>query len=223
MKIFSTLLIITIFFTTAVLISRSFRVDKIPNGNKFMCANCHTNPAGGSTRNSFGKDVEARVTPNGFQDFWDSQLASLDSDGDGFSNGVELQDPNGTWRPGQPNPGNSNLVSNPGDPNSKPNISSVEFSEHISDYKLLNNYPNPFNPSTNIAFEIPQIEFVTLKIFNINGELIKTLVSQNLSAGRYEKVWDGKNEKGEDVSTGIYLYQLNAGHFSKANRMILLR
>lgn len=215
--------IATTFFAASILISRSFRVNKIPNGNRFMCANCHINPQGGGALNNFGKAVESRVTPNGTQDFWDSQLASLDSDGDGFSNGAELQDPNGTWRPSQPNPGNPNLVTNPGDQNSKPNPTSVEAFENISGYKLLNNYPNPFNPSTNIAFEIPRRENVTLKVFNINGELIKILVNQNLSAGRYDVVWDGKNEFGADVTTGVYIYQLNAGHFSKSNRMILLR
>ncbi len=128
MRFFKYFLTVIFFLTITAVISRSFRVEKIPNGNKFMCGNCHLNPGGGGARNAFGKAVEARVTPGGFQDFWDSQLASIDSDGDGFSNGVELQDPEGKWRPGQPNPGNPSEVSNPGDPNSVPNVSSLEYS-----------------------------------------------------------------------------------------------
>lgn len=215
--------LIVIFFAVTVLISRDFRVSKIPNGNKFSCANCHVNPFGGGARNAFGKAVESRVTPGGTQDFWDSQLASLDSDGDGFSNGVELQDPNGTWRPGQPNPGNSNMVTNPGDPNSKPSMTLVENELTLYTYKLLNNYPNPFNPETKIIFEIPTNEYVSLAIFDINGKLVKKLVSENLSAGRYEKFWDGKDESSREVSSGVYFYSLTAGHFSQSKKMILLR
>jgi len=163
------------------------------------------------------------VTPGGNQDFWSGQLASSDSDGDGFSNGQELQDPNGAWRTGQSNPGNSSLVTNPGDPNSKPNPTSVSDFELPTSYSLLNNYPNPFNPSTRIAFEIPQQEFVTLKVFNINGELIKTIAEENLPAGRFERTWNGKDNAGQDVSSGIYIYRLTAGKFDKSARMILMK
>jgi hypothetical protein len=101
-------------------VSRDFRVQKIPNGNIFSCANCHVSQFGGGARNAFGSAVGSRVTPGGNQDFWNEQFALLDSDGDGFSNGQELQDPNGTWRPGQANPGSSSLVTNPGDPTANP-------------------------------------------------------------------------------------------------------
>ncbi len=207
--------------TSTILISRSFRVDKIPNGNKFNCANCHVSSAGGGARNDFGQDVEQRVTPGGTENFWDSSLANIDSDGDGFTNGVELQDPNGTWTSGSI--GNFSLVTNPGNANSKPNPTSVENEIVPLKYQLYNNYPNPFNPSTNIAFEIAQPEFVSLKVFNINGELIRTVVNENLPAGRFENVWDGKDESGNQVSSGIYLYRLTAGKFDKSARMILMK
>ncbi len=209
--------------SSTILLSRSFRVQKIPNGNKSACANCHVDPNGGGTRNDFGVAVEALVTPGGTQDFWSEQLASLDSDGDGFSNGVELQDPNGTWRPGQPNPGDNSLVTNPGDPNSKPNPTSVDNIELPTAYKLLNNYPNPFNPSTRIAFEIPQQEQVTLNVYSINGELIRNLIEENLPAGRFERTWDGKDNSGHIVTSGIYIYRLTAGSFDKSARMILMK
>ncbi|MEW6195753.1 MAG: FlgD immunoglobulin-like domain containing protein [Bacteroidota bacterium] len=215
---------IFIFFvltTTTILISRSFRVDKIPNGSKFSCSNCHVSPAGGGARNAFGQDVESRVTPGGTENFWDPTLANIDSDGDGFTNGVELQDPNGTWTSGSI--GNFSLVTNPGNANSKPNPTSVENEFIALKYQLYNNYPNPFNPSTNIAFEIAQPEFVSLKVYSINGELIKSILNENLPAGRFENIWDGKDESGNQVSSGIYLYRLTAGKFDKSARMILMK
>jgi hypothetical protein len=165
--------------------------------------------------------VFSRVTPGGNQNFWDSQLASLDSDGDGFSNGFELQDANGTWTSGSS--GDFNLVTNPGDANSKPNQTSVTDIEIPNSYKLLNNFPNPFNPSTKIAFEIPQNESVSLNIYNINGELVYNLVDENLAAGRYEKIWNGKDITGRNVSSGVYIYRLKAGMFDKSARMILMK
>jgi flagellar hook assembly protein FlgD len=62
-----------------------------------------------------------------------------------------------------------------------------------------------------------------LQIFNINGELIKTLSQENLEAGRYEKNWNGKDEYGNQVVSGVYIYRLKAGNFEKSNRMILLK
>lgn len=212
-----------LFVLSITVISRDFRVQRIPNGNKFNCQNCHVSVFGGDDRNPFGAAVEQLVTPGGTQNFWGPSLASLDSDGDGFTNGEELQDPNGTWQQGQPAPGNFALVTNPGDPNSKPSTTSVEELQIPNKYSLLNNYPNPFNPSTRIVFEIPQAENVTLKIFNMNGELIKTLVNEKLPAGRFEKVWNGKNESGNNVTSGVYIYRITAGYFDKSASMILMK
>ena len=222
-KYFPYIVILVVFATVTILIARDWRVGQIPNGEKFSCSNCHIDPQGGGLRNNFGQLVETKVTPGGHEDFWNSTLAFQDSDDDGFTNGQELADPNGTWRPGQPNPGNSSNVSNPGDPNSKPNPTNIAEEQIPSAYKLLNNFPNPFNPSTKITFEIPQSESVSLKIFDINGKLIRTLTNEELSAGNYERTWDGKNENGRTVSSGVYIYKLTAGKFDRSARMVLMK
>jgi len=98
--------------------ARSFRVSQIPNGSVNSCSNCHVNPGGGGSRNAFGQAVEAGLISSNVD--WGSALATLDSDGDGFTNGQELQDPNGTWQTGQSAPGNASLVFKPGSASSLP-------------------------------------------------------------------------------------------------------
>ena len=87
-------------------------VSNIPNGSVFSCTNCH--PTGSGPTNQFGKDFASHSHA------WGASLAAIDSDGDTFTNGTELQNPNGTWVEGQPAPGNPALVTNPGDAASKP-------------------------------------------------------------------------------------------------------
>ncbi|MCK4654336.1 MAG: T9SS type A sorting domain-containing protein [Candidatus Cloacimonetes bacterium] len=90
--------------------------------------------------------------------------------------------------------------------------------------KLYGNYPNPFNPSTTISFSVSQTSsFVTLDIFNIKGQKVKTLINEALSAGQHSVVWNGKDEKGKNVSSGVYFYKLNTGNYEKTKKMILLK
>ncbi len=100
--------------------SRDWRPALIPNGDVYVCLNCHMSEQGGDARNPFGQSVEQIVQGPSPAEFWDASLAGMDSDGDGFANGVELQDPSGAWQPDQSAPGNPALVSNPGDENSIP-------------------------------------------------------------------------------------------------------
>jgi len=86
------------------------------------------------------------------------------------------------------------------------------------EHGLKQNYPNPFNPSTTIEFSLPQADFVTLKIYNILGEEVATLVSERLSAGKYKYEWDAGN-----LASGVYLYRGNASEFQEVRKMILLR
>lgn len=85
------------------------------------------------------------------------------------------------------------------------------------------NYPNPFNPSTTIRYSLPEHSKITIIIYNQLGQKVKTLVNQNQSAGNHQIDWDGKNEIGQSLSSGIYFYQLKAGDFIKTHKMVLLK
>lgn len=106
-----------------------------------------------------------------------------------------------------------------------PIITSVEFTtlEYPKTYKLSQNYPNPFNQETIIEYQLPNSNDVSLKIYNIMGQLVKTLVNRNQTIGYYSIKWNGKNDKGDNVSSGIYLYILQAKYFVQTKKMILLR
>lgn len=90
-------------------------------------------------------------------------------------------------------------------------------------FELYQNYPNPFNPSTSISFDLAEDVFVTLKIYNILGQEIRTLVNDFKPAGKYTVVWDGKDNNGNAVGSGIYLYKINAGKFTKTMKMVLAK
>ena len=103
----------------------------------------------------------------------------------------------------------------------------TDVSEHgnslPTDFALSQNYPNPFNPTTTIDYALPISAAVDLTIYNINGQRVKTLRSETQSAGYHTIVWDGTNEGGESVSSGIYFYRLTAGSFTQSKKMMLLK
>ncbi len=89
----------------------------------------------------------------------------------------------------------------------------------VSEYKLSQNYPNPFNPVTHIKFSLPKSSYVILKIYNILGEEVTTLVSERLAAGKYTHEWDATG-----FSSGVYLYLLETGKgFTQIKKLILLK
>jgi hypothetical protein len=90
-------------------------------------------------------------------------------------------------------------------------------------YLLAQNYPNPFNPATTIEYQLPKDTQVTLRIFNITGELVETLIEEKQSAGYHQIQWDGRDENGSSVAGGVYLYLLKADDFSQSNKMVLIR
>lgn len=99
-------------------------------------------------------------------------------------------------------------------------VTSVEETSSVipTEYDLSQNFPNPFNPSTTINFAIPNNEFVTLKIFNILGSEVATLVNGTLAAGSYKFNFDAQN-----LASGVYLYELKAGNFTEIKKMNLLK
>jgi len=99
-------------------------------------------------------------------------------------------------------------------------VASVENISGVtpSNYSLEQNFPNPFNPSTTINFTIPNSDFVTLKVYNILGSEVATLVNENLSAGSYKFNFDAIN-----LASGVYLYELKAGNFREIKKMNLLK
>ncbi len=89
--------------------------------------------------------------------------------------------------------------------------------------KLAQNFPNPFNPSTTIKFDLKEKGLVTLKVYNVAGQLVRTLVDGVRDAASYSIAWDGRNNIGSTVASGIYFYKMETKDFSQTRKMVLLR
>jgi hypothetical protein len=90
-------------------------------------------------------------------------------------------------------------------------------------YTLEQNYPNPFNPQTTIRYGIPEDGTVSLTIYNLEGKLIKRLENRYKAAGYHQILWDGTNDSGKSISTGVYIYRMMAGKFSSVRKMVFLK
>jgi len=108
----------------------------------------------------------------------------------------------------------------------------IIYSTFVSDYdivqmppvsRLHTNFPNPFNPSTTIAFDVARDGNVEIEIFNIRGQKIKTLVNDNYTAGRHSVVWQGTDNYGRAMSSGVYFYRMTVGEFTETRRMLLMK
>jgi hypothetical protein len=93
----------------------------------------------------------------------------------------------------------------------------------VSDFQLRQNYPNPFNPNTTIEYKIAESAPVTLKIYNIQGKEIATLVNSDHTPGNYSVSWNGQDRFGQPVASGTYIYQLKAGKHQVSKQMVLMR
>jgi photosystem II stability/assembly factor-like uncharacterized protein len=104
-------------------------------------------------------------------------------------------------------------------------IPGVEVTDRIpANYTLDQNYPNPFNPATAITFGLPQESNVTLKVYNILGIQVRTLIAnEKMNAATYSVDWDGKDENGSVVSSGVYFYRFETGNFIQTKKMILMK
>ena len=96
---------------------------------------------------------------------------------------------------------------------------STENSIVPGEFKLNQNYPNPFNPSTTISFSLPKSEFVTLKVYNVLGKEVATLINKKLDAGNYNELFEAPS----DLTSGVYFYKLTAGSFSDTRKLTLIK
>jgi hypothetical protein len=90
---------------------------------------------------------------------------------------------------------------------------------------LLGNTPNPFNPSTTIRFTVPAgpVRDYRLRVYDVRGRLVRTLAAGQIVGGLHEVLWDGRNESGESVSSGVYLYRLDVGRGNFTGKMVLVK
>ena len=102
--------------------------------------------------------------------------------------------------------------------NGSEDVNVFHSSTHLTLFSLTQNYPNPFNPSTTFSFSLPSKSFVSLKIYDMQGKKVATLVSDEMSAGTYSRQWNVAN-----MSSGVYFYQLQAGSFLQTKKMVLVK
>jgi len=92
-----------------------------------------------------------------------------------------------------------------------------------SEYALFQNYPNPFNPSTQITFDVPNSEVVMLRVYNLLGQDVQTLINKSMAPGRYTVEWNGNDMLNNDVASGVYFYELRGESFISRKKMLLIR
>jgi hypothetical protein len=105
------------------------------------------------------------------------------------------------------------------------NVTNIDYSGHETPAvnSLAQNFPNPFNPSTTIKFDLKDKGLVSLKVYNVAGQLVRTLVNEVRPAGSYEVPWNGLNDRGSAVASGIYFYKMETNGFSATKKMVMLR
>jgi len=91
------------------------------------------------------------------------------------------------------------------------------------EFALAQNYPNPFNPTTQIQFALPKESHVKIVVYNVAGSEIATLVNSTMGTGSYTLTWNGTNDAGEHVSSGVYLYRIQAGEYTSVRKMVMLK
>ena len=92
-----------------------------------------------------------------------------------------------------------------------------------SEYALFQNYPNPFNPNTQITYDVPASEFVMLRVFNLLGQDVHTLINKSMTPGRYTVEWNGNDMLNNEVASGVYFYELRGKSFISRKKMLLIR
>jgi hypothetical protein len=91
------------------------------------------------------------------------------------------------------------------------------------EFALAQNYPNPFNPSTNIRFDVAQSGNVKMKIYNVLGQEVMTLVDDYFETGKHVVTWNGRDSHGRQLASGMYIYRLEAGKISRTKKMLFVK
>ncbi|MFH1052204.1 MAG: T9SS type A sorting domain-containing protein [bacterium] len=213
-----TILLVSVVIITSSAFSRSSRVNQIPNGSINNCTNCHNNKNGDGTRSPFGIEIENNFLSNG-NVVWNAELAGIDSDGDGFTNGEELQDPLGTWKSGEPAPGNLDFVSNPGNPNSIPNTTKAETFSLKSGFFINSITPNPSNGNLNVTFHSNRDGDIEIELYDLRGKVVAKLYKGFVQAGDYSVplIITGK------VSHGNYFLNIRLNGYSWIEKINFIR
>jgi hypothetical protein len=99
----------------------------------------------------------------------------------------------------------------------------VDFSQRPTHFALRQNYPNPFNPTTVIQYALPKASFVKIEVYNVLGQRVRTLLEEPQELGYRTIQWDGKDDSGIEVSSGVYFYKIEAGNFVECRKMMLLK
>ena len=105
----------------------------------------------------------------------------------------------------------------------QPGATAVDENVTNAEAPVLAAHPNPFHPRTTLRFEVPRPGHVRLSIFDVAGRLVRTLVNESRPAGRHSVSWEGRDESGRSVPSGVYLYRMEAGNFVATQRMVRLR
>ncbi len=210
MKLFALSFAVIFFLNLTLAIARDFRVAQIPNGNTFQCLTCHTTPGG--PRNNFGKDISKSFLNMSGNVIWGQELAKLNSDGDGFTNGQELGDPDGTWKAGEPDPVVMGGVFNPGDANSKPPIGFVVNSDEIpanSDVSIFEINPSPINDFAEVRIDIRKDNYFKIEIFDLSGKKVTAILDEYKTTGEYRLLFDISDLANESIKSGTYIFKLS--------------
>jgi len=99
----------------------------------------------------------------------------------------------------------------------------ISSSGEIEMFSLGRNFPNPFNPVTTIDFSLPRMCQVKLEVYNVLGQTVKLLIDEHMDAGLKTVVWDGTDDAGNDVPSGVYFYRMAADEFNEVKKMLLIR
>ncbi len=204
--------------------SRLIRISNIPNGRKFACRTCHDmSDSKYTTRNPFGKEIEANylqptVPLKMKKVLWQPALAALDSDGDGYTNGQELDDPNGIITNGDST--NFDNVTNPGDPASHP----VNPASEITEIKQIASIVSIVNSRGEqaFAFSVGTSDEYSFSLVGSNGARIAS-VGKYFAEGQYVLTLDELGMSASELESGLYFLAVNSRNYFQAEKFIIKR